>query len=33
MVGDQVGLGEEEKKEREALTERAYRDGLWVPIP
>jgi uncharacterized protein len=33
MVGDQVGLSEEEKKEREAMTERAYRDGLWAPIP
>ena len=33
MIGDQVGLSEEEKKEREAKTERAYRDGLWAPIP
>lgn len=33
MVGDQVGLSEEEKKQREALTERAYKEGLWAPIP
>ena len=33
MVGDQVGLSEEEKKAREAITERAYRDGLWAPVP
>jgi len=33
MIGDQLGLSEEEKKEREARTERAYRDGLWAPIP
>jgi len=32
MVGDQVGMTEEEKVKREALTERAYRDGLWAPI-
>lgn len=33
MVGDQIGLSEDEKTQREALTERAYRDGLWAPIP
>lgn len=33
MVGDQIGLPEEEKKRREALTEIAYRDGLWAPVP
>jgi uncharacterized protein len=33
MVGDQIGLSEEEKKKREALTEIAYRDGLWAPVP
>ena len=33
MVGDQLGLSEQEKKEREARTEIAYRDGLWAPIP
>ena len=32
MVGDQIGLSEEEKKVAEARTERAYRDGLWAPI-
>jgi len=32
MVGDQVGMTEEEKKAGEARTERAYRDGLWEPI-
>jgi PPOX class probable FMN-dependent enzyme len=32
MVGDQIGLSEEEKKKREAATEIAYRDGLWAPI-
>ena len=32
MVGDQIGLSEEEKKKREAATELAYRDGLWAPI-
>lgn len=32
MVGDQVGLSEEEKKQREALTERAYKEGLWAPM-
>jgi PPOX class probable FMN-dependent enzyme len=33
MVGDQIGLSEEEKKKREAATEIAYRDGLWAPVP
>lgn len=32
MVGDQIGLSEEEKTRREAATEIAYRDGLWAPI-
>jgi uncharacterized protein len=32
MIGDQVGMSEEEKRKREAITERAYRDGLWAPI-
>jgi PPOX class probable FMN-dependent enzyme len=32
MVGDQIGLTEEEKKIGEARTERAYRDGLWAPL-
>ena len=32
MIGDQVGLSEAEKKEREAMTERAYKDGLWAPL-
>jgi PPOX class probable FMN-dependent enzyme len=33
MVGDQIGLSEEDKKIGEARTERAYKDGLWAPIP
>ena len=33
MVGDQIGLSEEDKKTGEARTERAYKDGLWAPIP
>ncbi|MBM3650242.1 MAG: pyridoxamine 5'-phosphate oxidase family protein [Alphaproteobacteria bacterium] len=33
IIGDQLGLSEEEKKAGEARTERAYRDGLWAPIP
>ena len=33
MVGDQIGLSEEDKKTGEARTERAYKDGLWSPIP
>ena len=32
MVGDQIGLSEEEKVKREKATEIAYRDGLWSPI-
>lgn len=32
MVGDQIGLSEEDKKTGEARTERAYKDGLWAPI-
>jgi PPOX class probable FMN-dependent enzyme len=32
MIGDQVGLSEAEKQEREALTERAYKEGLWAPL-
>ena len=30
MIGDQVGLSEEEKQKREAITEANYRDGLWA---
>ena len=30
MVGDQVGMTEEQKKLGEERTERAYRDGLWA---
>ena len=33
MVGDQVGLTEEQKKKGEERTELAYRDGLWAPLP
>lgn len=32
MVGDQVGLSEAEKQEREVQTERAYKEGLWAPL-
>lgn len=32
MVGDQIGLSEEDKKIAEARTECAYRDGLWAPM-
>jgi PPOX class probable FMN-dependent enzyme len=32
MVGDQIGLTEEQKKIGEERTERAYRDGLWAPL-
>ena len=32
MIGDQVGMTEDEKVAGEARTERAYRDGLWAPI-
>lgn len=32
MVGDQIGLAEEEKKAAEARTERAYKEGLWAHI-
>ena len=32
MVGDQIGLSEEEKVQREAITERAYRESLWEPM-
>ena len=33
MVGEQVGLSATELAERERATERAYKDGLWAPIP
>jgi len=33
MVGDQVGMTEEQKKAGDARVEVAYRDGLWAPIP
>jgi PPOX class probable FMN-dependent enzyme len=33
MVGDQIGLTEEEKKAAEVRNARAYKDGLWAPIP
>jgi PPOX class probable FMN-dependent enzyme len=32
IIGDQLGLSEEDKKVAEERTERAYRDGLWAPI-
>ena len=30
MVGDQIGLTEEEKQQREVMIERNYKDGLWA---
>lgn len=33
IVGEQVGLSEEDKVAGEARTERAYKEGLWAPIP
>ena len=30
MIGDQVGLSEEDKATREKITEANYRDGLWA---
>jgi hypothetical protein len=33
IVGDQIGLSEEDKVAGEARTERAYRDGLWAQLP
>jgi hypothetical protein len=32
MIGDQLGFSEEEKRKREAIAERAYREGLWEPV-
>lgn len=32
MVGDQIGLSEAEKVQREAVTEKAYKEGLWAPM-
>ena len=32
MIGDQVGLAEDERKAGEERSARAYRDGLWAPI-
>ncbi len=32
MVGDQVGMTEEQKKAGDARVEIAYRDGLWAPV-
>jgi PPOX class probable FMN-dependent enzyme len=33
IVGEQIGLSEADKTAADARTERAYRDGLWAPIP
>ena len=33
MLGDQIGLTIEQQKAAEERTERAYRDGLWAPLP
>lgn len=33
MVGDQVGMTEEQKKAGDVRVEIAYRDGLWAPVP
>jgi hypothetical protein len=32
MVGDQIGLSEDDKKTAEARTEIAYKEGLWAPM-
>ena len=32
IIGDQLGLSEEAKKEGEARTLRAYKEGLWSPL-
>ena len=32
MVGDQIGLTEEDKKVAETRTEKAYKEGLWAPM-
>ena len=32
MVGDQIGLSEDDKKAAEARTEKAYKEGLWAPM-
>lgn len=32
MVGDQIGLSEAEKLQREQITEKAYKEGLWAPM-
>jgi len=32
MVGDQIGLSEAEKAQREVITEKAYKEGLWAPM-
>jgi len=32
MIGDQVGLTEEQKKLGEERTERAYKESLWAPM-
>ena len=32
MVGDQIGLTEEEKKVAEARTERSNKEALWAPM-
>ena len=32
MVGDQIGLSEDDKKAAEARTEVAYKEGLWAPM-
>jgi PPOX class probable FMN-dependent enzyme len=33
MIGDQVGLTEEQKKTGEQRVEQAYKDTLWAPLP
>ena len=33
MVGDQVGMTEEQKKKGEERVEKAYEDTLWAPAP
>ncbi len=32
MVGDQLGMSEQEKQEREKMVEKSYRETLWAPL-
>jgi PPOX class probable FMN-dependent enzyme len=32
VIADQLGMGEAEAKEREAMVERSYKETLWAPL-